>query len=62
MRKIQDSDVVGKTIESIKNDSVNVLTLKFTDGTCVELWTDPAVYTGNGGYVYGIFVEEKPNG
>lgn len=61
MRKIQGSDVVGKTIESVKNDSVNVLILKFTDGTSVELWTDAAIYTG-GGYVYGIYVEENPNG
>lgn len=58
MRKIQDSDVVGKTIKSIENDSVNVLRLTFTDGTSVELWAEDAVYTPMGN-IPGIFVDDS---
>ncbi len=58
MRKIQDSDVVGKTIKSVENDSVNVLRLTFTDGTTVELWAEDAVYTPMGN-IPGIFVEDS---
>ena len=35
MRKIQDTDIVGKTVKSIENNAVNVLRLTFTDGTTV---------------------------
>lgn len=58
MRKIQDSDLVGKTIKSIENDSVNVLRLTFTDGTSVELWAEDAVYTPMGN-IPGIFVDDS---
>lgn len=58
MRKIQDSDVIGKTIKSIENDSVNVLRLTFTDGTSVELWAEDAVYTPMGN-IPGIFVDDS---
>ncbi len=57
MRKIQDADMVGKTIESIENSSVNVLRLKFTDGTSVELWAEDAIHTKFGN-IPGIFVED----
>jgi len=58
MRKIQDADVVGKTIKSIDNGSVNVLRLTFTDGTSLELWAEDAVYTPMGN-IPGIFVEDS---
>lgn len=58
MRKLESIDVVGKTIESIENDSVNVLRLKFTDGTSVELWAEDAVYTPMGN-IPGIFVDDS---
>lgn len=58
MRKIQDSDVVGKTIKTVENDSVNVLRLTFTDGTSVELWAEDAVYTPMGN-IPGIFVDDS---
>lgn len=56
MRKIQDADVVGKTIQAISNESVNVLRLTFTDGTTLELWAEDAVYTPMGN-IPGIFVD-----
>ncbi len=58
MRKIQDSDVVGKTVKSVENSSVNVLRLTFTDGTSVELWAEDAVYTPMGS-IPGIFVDDS---
>jgi hypothetical protein len=58
MRKIQDNDIVGKTVQSIDNQSVNVLRLTFTDGTSVELWAEDAVYTPMGN-IPGIFVDES---
>ena len=57
MRKIQDTDIVGKAVQSIQNDSVNVLRLTFTDGTSVELWAEDAVYTPMGN-IPGIFVDD----
>lgn len=61
MRKIQDSDLIGKTIKTIDNQSVNVLKLEFTDGTKLELWAEQAVNTQFGS-IPGIFAEESdPN-
>jgi len=39
-RKIENSDIVDKTIKHIVNTSGNVLVLYFTDGTKLELWTE----------------------
>lgn len=58
MRRVEPTDVVGKTIESIENSSINVLRLKFTDGTSVELWAEDAVYTPAGN-IPGIFVDDS---
>jgi len=58
MRKIQDADVVGKTVKSVENESVNVITLTFTDGTSLELWAEQAVYTPMGS-IPGIFVDDS---
>mgnify|MGYP001575326429 CR=1 FL=1 len=58
MRKIQDADVVGKTVKAVENSSVNVLRLIFTDGTSVELWAEAAVHTSFGS-IPGIFVDES---
>lgn len=58
MRKLEPTDVVGKTIKSMENDSVNVLRLTFTDGTSVELWAEDAVYTPMGN-IPGIFVDDS---
>jgi hypothetical protein len=57
MRKITESDLVGKTVKSIDNSSVNVLRLIFTDDSKLELWADDAVATQYGN-VPGIFVDE----
>jgi hypothetical protein len=57
MRKIEQTDLVGKTVQSISNQSVNVLKLNFTDGTSLELWAEQAVYT-QAGSIPGIFVED----
>ena len=39
-REILESDLEGKSIESVDLHSTNVLTLHFTDGTEAELWAD----------------------
>jgi hypothetical protein len=39
-RSIKNSDIVGKTVSFIENESVNVLVLNFTDGTKLELWAE----------------------
>ena len=57
MREIKESDLVGKTIESIDNKSVNVLKLTFTDGSKLELWAEDAVHTQFGN-IPGIFAED----
>lgn len=60
MRKIKDKDMIGKTIKSIDNKSVNVLKIIFTDGTSLELWAEDAVHTAFGN-ISGIFVEDNSN-
>jgi hypothetical protein len=55
MRKIKEADLVGKTIESIDNKSVNVLRLNFTDDSFVEIWVEQAVHTSFGS-IPGFFV------
>lgn len=57
MRDIKESDLVGKTIQSIDNTSVNVLKLTFTDGSKLELWAEQAVSTPYG-EIPGIFAED----
>lgn len=57
MRKIEDKDLVNKTIKSIDVSSVNVLTLNFTDDTSVELVAEPEVYTQYG-IIPGIFIDK----
>jgi hypothetical protein len=61
MRKANQTDLVGKTIQSIDNDSFNYLRLNFSDGTSLELWAEQAVHTSVGS-IPGIFVEEDSNG
>jgi hypothetical protein len=56
MRKVEASDLVGKTIKSIDNQSVNVLKLTFSDDTTLELWAEDAVHTQFGN-IPGIFAE-----
>ena len=58
MRKIEATDLVGKTIKRIDNQAVNVLTLTFTDETTVELTAEDAVHTQYGS-IPGIFVLEN---
>lgn len=60
MRQITDTDLVGKTIKSIDNSSVNVVKLTFTDDSVVELWAEPALET-NMGWIPGIFIEDNPD-
>lgn len=57
MRKIKPDDLVGKTIKSIDNKSVNVLKLTFIDDTILELWVEDAVQTQFGN-IGGFFVED----
>lgn len=32
--------IVGKTIESVEDDRVNFVSIKFTDGTCLNVYAD----------------------
>jgi hypothetical protein len=57
MREVKESDLVGKTIKSIDNGSVNVLKLEFTDGSKLELWAEQAISTQFGD-IPGIFAED----
>lgn len=57
MREVKETDLVGKTIQSIDNTSVNVLKLTFTDGSKLELWAEQAVSTQFGD-IPGIFAED----
>jgi hypothetical protein len=56
LRKIKKSDLVGKTIKSINNKSVNVVKLTFTDGSKLEMWAEQALST-SAGFIPGIFVD-----
>lgn len=58
LRKLNQQDLVGKSIKSFDNTSVNVVKLTFTDETTLELWADEAVST-LAGMVPGIFVEDE---
>ncbi len=57
LRDIQESDLVGKTIKSIDNTSVNVLKLTFADDTVAELWVEEVIST-NYGNIAGILIED----
>lgn len=58
MREVKETDLVGKTIQSIDNQSVNVLKLTFTDGSKLELWAEDAVHTQFGN-IPGIFCDDE---
>lgn len=60
MRRIKDSDIVGKTIQSVENTCVNTMTLVFTDGSKLELEAEQTVRVGDS-YIPGIFVSESSN-
>lgn len=53
-RRIEQADLVGKTIKTIDCTAVNWLVIYFTDGTMLELETENV---GNG--IFGIMVQEK---
>jgi hypothetical protein len=57
LRNIKDSDLIGKTIKSIDNTSVNVLKLTFTDDSTAVLWVEDIVLTPWGN-VAGILIED----
>jgi hypothetical protein len=59
MRKVKEEELVGKTIKSIENKSINVLELTFTDGSVVKLCAENAIYTSFGS-IPGILVEDDP--
>ena len=51
-----ETDLVGKTIIAIENDCINVLKLKFSDGTEVDLWADTIPIPS--GELAGIYIDE----
>lgn len=57
LRKIRETDLVGKTIKSIEHDAANVLKLTFTNGSTLELWAEDVVRT-NFGSIPGILVQD----
>lgn len=56
LRRIKESDVVGKTIKSVENTCVNTMTFFFEDGTKLEFEAEQTVRVGDS-YIPGIFVE-----
>ena len=56
MRQLKAEDLEGKTIVTVNTESVNVLSLKFSDETSLEIWADVATYVGNN-FIPGFFVE-----
>lgn len=60
MRRIKDSDIVGKTVKSIENTCVNTMTFFFEDGSKLELEAEQTVRIGDS-YIPGIFVSESSN-
>jgi hypothetical protein len=57
LRNIEESDLVGKTIKSIDNTSVNVLKLTFTDDSTAVLWVEDVITTSFGN-IPGILIED----
>lgn len=43
---ISFSTLVGKTIESVREDCVNVKTLTFTDGTSIDIEAEANAFSG----------------
>jgi len=57
LRRINENDLIGKTIKSVDAGAVNVLKIVFTDGATLQLWAEDAVNT-SAGSIPGIFVDE----
>lgn len=58
MRKVEDADLVGKTIKSIDSSAVNTLKIVFSDDTAVNLTAEDALFT-QFGTIPGIFIEDN---
>lgn len=58
MRKVTDSDLVGKTIKAIDSHAVNVVRLYFTDDTVLDLYAEEAINT-IAGPIPGIFTDDS---
>lgn len=58
MRKVEDADLVGKTIKSIDSSAVNTLKIVFSDDTAVLLTAEDALFT-QFGTIPGIFIEDN---
>lgn len=58
MRKVEDADLVGKTIKSIDSSAVNTLKIVFSDDTAVHLTAEDALFT-QFGTIPGIFIEDN---
>jgi hypothetical protein len=56
-RKIQESDMVGKTVRSIDNTAANYVKITFTDDSELELYAEDSIYTQSG-CIPGIFVDD----
>lgn len=57
LRRIEDKDIVGKTVVSIDAGACNVVRLHFSDGTKLEMWAEDVVQTSYGN-IPGILVED----
>jgi hypothetical protein len=58
LREIKETDLIGKTIKSIDNTSVNVLKLTFTDDTTAVLWVEDVITTSFGN-IPGLLIEDN---
>jgi hypothetical protein len=59
MEEVQSSHFVGKTIQSISTESVNVIHFTFTDGTKLSLWTEPCGIADLSGFMVSEYEDPK---
>jgi hypothetical protein len=57
MRKIRDTDLVGKTVKSMDVSDINVVRLTFADDTVLDVWAENVIHT-YAGSIPGIFVDD----
>ena len=58
MRKIEENDLIGKTIKSVDARCANVTKLVFDDGTSLQLWVEPVIITQYG-QIHGICISDE---
>lgn len=57
MRKLEATDLNGKTIKNVNADSTNYLRLTFDDDTELDIWCECAIST-SAGDIWGFFIDK----